>query len=289
MMARAGLALVWLLHFLPLGALAKLGEWVGMLLFVLGHERREVARTNLRLCFPQWSEDKRETVLRSHFRAFGRNLLEHGILWWSSRERIEKLVRIEGLQNWQAVRKQPVIWLAPHFVGLDMGGVRITSEYPLVSMYSRQKNSLVNGLLLHGRTRFGTSILVSRQEGVRPIINALREGVPFYYLPDMDFGPRDSLFVPFFGVLAATIPGLSRLARMTGAKVVPCVTRQLPGAAGYVLRFYPAWEDFPGDSVEADTRRMNAFIEERVLEIPEQYFWLHKRFKTRPPGEPKPY
>jgi len=289
MMARAGLALVWLLHFLPLGALAKLGEWVGMLLFVLGHERREVARTNLRLCFPQWSEDKRETVLRSHFRAFGRNLLEHGILWWSSRERIEKLVRIEGLENWQAVRNQPVIWLAPHFVGLDMGGVRITSEYPLVSMYSRQKNSLVNGLLLHGRTRFGTSILVSRQEGVRPIINALREGVPFYYLPDMDFGPRDSLFVPFFGVLAATIPGLSRLARMTGAKVVPCVTRQLPGAAGYVLRFYPAWEDFPGDSVEADTRRMNAFIEERVLEIPEQYFWLHKRFKTRPPGEPKPY
>ena len=289
MMARAGLALVWLLHFLPLGALAKLGEWVGMLLFVLGHERREVARTNLRLCFPQWSEDKRETVLRSHFRAFGRNLLEHGILWWSSRERIEKLVRIEGLENWQAVRNQPVIWLAPHFVGLDMGGVRITSEFPLVSMYSQQKNSLVNGLLLHGRTRFGTSILVSRQEGVRPIINALREGVPFYYLPDMDFGPRDSLFVPFFGVLAATIPGLSRLARMTGAKVVPCVTRQLPGAAGYVLRFYPAWEDFPGDSVEADTRRMNAFIEERVLEIPEQYFWLHKRFKTRPPGEPKPY
>ena len=289
MMARAGLALVWLLHFLPLGVLAKLGEWIGMLLFVLGHERREVARTNLRLCFPQWSEDKRETVLRSHFRAFGRNLLEHGILWWSSRERIEKLVRIEGLENWQAVRNQPVIWLAPHFVGLDMGGVRITSEYPLVSMYSRQKNSLVNGLLLHGRTRFGTSILVSRQEGVRPIINALREGVPFYYLPDMDFGPRDSLFVPFFGVLAATIPGLSRLARMTGAKVVPCVTRQLPGAAGYVLRFYPAWEDFPGDSVEADTRRMNAFIEERVLEIPEQYFWLHKRFKTRPPGEPKPY
>lgn len=289
MTVRAGMALVWLLHFLPLGVLAKLGEWVGMLLFVLGRERREVARTNLRLCFPQWNEDKRETILRKHFRAFGRNLLEHGILWWSSRERIEKLVRIEGLENWQAVRKQPVIWLAPHFVGLDMGGVRITSEFPLVSMYSQQKNSLVNGLLLHGRTRFGASILVSRQEGVRPIINALREGVPFYYLPDMDFGPRDSLFVPFFGVPAATIPGLSRLARMTGAKIVPCVTRQLPGAAGYVLRFYPAWEDFPGDSVEADTRRMNAFIEERVLEIPEQYFWLHKRFKTRPPGEPKPY
>lgn len=289
MMVRAGLALVWLLHFLPLGVLAKLGEWMGMLLFMLGHERRKVARTNLRLCFPQWSDEKREYILRRHFRAFGRNLLEHGILWWSSRERIKKLVRIDGLENWQAVKDKPVIWLAPHFVGLDMGGSRIHAEFPGVSMYSRQKNSLVNALLLHGRTRFGTSILVSRQEGIRPVIKALSEGVPLYYLPDMDYGPRDSLFVPFFGVRAATIPTLSRLAHITGAKVVPCVTRQLPGGMGYVLKFYPAWEDFPGNTVEADTRRMNAFIEERVLEMPEQYFWLHKRFKTRPQGEPKPY
>ena len=289
MIVRAGLALVWLLHFLPLGVMAKLGEWSGLLLFMLGHERREVARTNLQLCFPQWSDEQRENILRRHFRAFGRNLLEHGILWWSSRERIKKLVHIEGLENWQAVRDKPVIWLAPHFVGLDMGGSRLHAEFSGISMYSRQKNSLVNALLLHGRTRFGKSILVSRQEGIRPVIKALSEGLPLYYLPDMDYGPRDSVFVPFFGVPAATIPTLSRLVRLTGAKVVPCVTRQLPGGKGYVLKFYPAWEDFPGDSVEADTRCMNAFIEERVLEMPEQYFWLHKRFKTRPQGQPKPY
>ena len=289
MIIRVGVALVWLLHFLPLGVLAKLGEWTGMLLFVLGHERREVARTNLRLCFPQWSEEKRENILRRHFRAFGRNLLEHGILWWSSRERIKKLVRIEGLENWQAVKDKPVIWLAPHFVGLDMGGSRLHAEFSGISMYSEQKHSLVNALLLHGRTRFGASILVSRHEGIRPVIKALRDGAPFYYLPDMDYGPRESLFVPFFGVPAATIPTLSRLVRITGAKVVPCVTHQLPGGKGYVLKFYPAWEDFPGASVKADTRRMNAFIEERVLEMPEQYFWLHKRFKTRPQGESKPY
>jgi KDO2-lipid IV(A) lauroyltransferase len=289
MIVRVGVAVVWLLHFLPLGILAKLGEWTGMLLFMLGHERREVARTNLRLCFPQWSDARREQILRMHFRAFGRNLLEHGILWWSSRERIKKLVRIEGLENWQAVKDKPVIWLAPHFVGLDMGGSRIHAEFPAVSMYSMQKHSLVNALLLHGRTRFGTSILVSRHEGIRPVIKALRDSVPLYYLPDMDYGPRDSLFVPFFGVLAATIPTLSRLVRITGAKVVPCVTRQLRGGEGYVLKFYPAWEHFPGNDIEADTRRMNEFIEERVLEMPEQYFWLHKRFKTRPQGEPKPY
>jgi len=288
-MVRIALALVWLLHFLPLGILAKLGEYSGMLLFMLGHERREVARTNLRLCFPQWSHEKREKILRKHFRAFGRNLLEHGILWWSSRERIKKLVRVEGQENWQVVKDKPVIWLAPHFVGLDMGGSRLHAEYSGASMYSLQKNSLVNALLLRGRTRFGGSILISRHQGIRPVIKALRAGAPFYYLPDMDYGPRDSLFIPFFDVPAATIPTLSRLVRITGAKVVPCVTRQLPGGQGYLVKFYPAWEDFPGKSIEDDTRRMNAFIEDRVLEMPEQYFWLHKRFKTRPPGEAKPY
>jgi KDO2-lipid IV(A) lauroyltransferase len=124
---------------------------------------------------------------------------------------------------------------------------------------------------------------------VRSVVKALRRGLPFYYLPDMDFGSRDSIFVPFFGVPAATVTGLSRIARLAGATVVPAVTRQLPGAAGYVLTFYPAWRDFPSHDVERDTRRMNAFIEERVLEMPEQYYWLHKRFKTRPPGDAKFY
>lgn len=288
-MTRLGLALVWLLHFLPLSLLAPVGQGLGMLLYWFGRERRRVARINLRRCFPELPDGERERLLRRHFRAFGRALLERGILWWSSRERIQKLVRIEGLEHWQAVRDRPVIWLAPHFVGLDMGGVRLTSEFPLVSMYSRQKNPVFDAVLLHSRTRFGTTILASRQQGLRPVVKAMREGLPFYYLPDMDFGPRDAVFVPFFGTPAATITGLSRLAKMTGAAVVPAITRQLPGGAGYVLRFYPAWENFPGDDVEADTRRMNAFIEERVLEMPEQYFWLHKRFKTRPPGEPRFY
>jgi KDO2-lipid IV(A) lauroyltransferase len=288
-MMRFGIFVMWLLHFLPLWVLAPLGEGLGVLLYRFGRERRRVARINLRLCFPQMPDHEREKLVRRHFRAFGRSVLERGILWWSPKARIQRLVCIEGLEHWQAVRDRPVIWLAPHFVGLDMGGVRLTSEYPLVSMYSKQKNPLFNDLLLGSRTRFGTSHLVSRQEGIRPVVKQLKAGLPFYYLPDMDYGARDAVFVPFFGVPAATITALSRLAQMTGAAVVPCVTRQLPGGAGYVLRFYPAWTDFPGDSAEADTRRMNAFIEERVLEMPEQYFWLHKRFKTRPEGEARFY
>ena len=288
-MSRIGIFLIWLLHFLPLGLLAPVGEGFGWLLYAFGRERRRVARTNLRLCFPAMPDAEREVLIRRHFRAFGRSLLERGILWWSGKARIQRLVRIEGLEYWQAVAGKPAIWLAPHFVGLDMGGVRLTTDYRLVSMYSRQKNPLFDALLLHSRTRFGNSPMASRQDGLKPVVREMRKGLPFYYLPDMDFGARDAVFVPFFGVPAATITALSRLARITGAEVVPAVTRQLPGGAGYVLKFYPAWENFPGENVEDDTRRMNAFIEERVLEMPEQYFWLHKRFKTRPPGEKRFY
>lgn len=289
MIARLGIFAVWLLHFLPLELLNPLGQALGLLFYGLGRERRRVARINIGLCFPELTRAEREKLVRRHFRAFGRSVLERGILWWSSARRIRRLVRMEGVAHWQAVRGRPVIWFAPHFVGLDMGGTRLALEANAASMYSAQKNPVFDRLLLRGRTRFNEQRLFSRQDGVREVVKVIRQGVPFYYLPDMDFGPRDSIFVPFFGARAATITGLSRLAKLGHAVVVPVVTRQLPGGQGYVLRFHPAWENFPTDDVEADTRRMNAFIEDRVREMPEQYFWLHKRFKTRPPGEPRLY
>ena len=289
MMTRLGLAVIWLLHWLPLPVLAALGRGAGSLLYRLARERRRVVLTNFKLCFPELDERQREKLARDHFAAFARSLLEHGILWWGSRERVLGMIRIEGLEHWQAVRDRPVIWLAPHFVGLDMGGIRISAEYRAVSVYSKQKNPAFDAVLYHGRTRFVMPELYSRQDGIRPVARAIKKGLPFYYLPDMDFGERDSIFVPFFSVPAATITGLARIAALTGAVVVPAVTRQLPGGEGYVLRFYPAWDNFPGADLAADTRRMNAFIEDRVREMPEQYYWLHKRFKTRPPGEERFY
>jgi KDO2-lipid IV(A) lauroyltransferase len=288
-MIRVALAIIWLLHFLPLSVLALIGRGFGLLVYAVARDRRRVARINLRLCFPEWTEAQRRRVSRRNFQAFGRAVLERGVLWWASKERILRIVRIEGLEHWQAVADGPVIWLAPHFVGLDMGGTRLAAEYEAASMYSRQKDPVLDRILYHGRTRFVMPRLVSRQEGLRPLVRVMREGVPFYYLPDLDFGPRDSVFVPFFGVPAATITGLSRMARLARAAVVPVITRQLPGGRGYVLQFYPAWDNFPTDDPEADARRMNAFIEARVCEAPEQYHWLHKRFKTRPPGEPPVY
>ena len=288
-MTRAALALMWLLHFLPLRWLVALGNAFGGLLYRLGRDRRRVTLINLRLCFPQMSEAEREDLARRHFAAFGRSFIERGLIWWSSQERLRQIVRIEGMEHLDALLGRPVILLVPHFVGLDMGWTRLTLERNMVSIYANQKNLLFNSALYRGRTRFGDSTLLSRQEGTRPAIRAMRAGRPFYYLPDMDYGQRDTIFVPFFGVPAATITGLSRLARMADAVVLPVITRMLPGDDGYVVRIGKAWADFPGESIEADTRRMNAFIESEVQHMPEQYLWLHKRFKTRPPGERSPY
>ena len=285
MLARIGLALMWLLHWLPLAVLARVGEAFGMALYALGSERRRVCLANLARCFPGESAENRGAMARRHFRAVGRSILERGLLWWSGRRRITRMVRLEGFEHVESLRKEPLILLAPHFVSLDMGLSRLACEIDFACIYARQKSRVIDRMLLRGRARFGNQRMFSRQEGIRPALKALEDRLPLYYLPDQDYGARDAVFVPFFGVNAATITGLARLARLARAKVVPCVTRMLPGGQGYVLRCYPAWEDFPGEDVIADTRRMNAFIEERVREMPEQYFWTHKRFKTRPAGE----
>ena len=278
---------LWLLHWLPLPALRGLGWLLGHLLYVLGRERREVALINLRLCFPEKTEAERETLARQNFVAFSRSVLDRTLGWWASRERLERIIRITGVENLTDPAGRPVILLSPHFVGLDAGASRLSMCVLGSTVYSNQKNPVFNQLLYDGRKRFNNTLLLSRQDGMRRIIKTLKAGYPFYYLPDMDFGPDDSIFVSFFGVQAATITGVSRLARITGAKVVACITRQVPD--GYEVEVMPAWENFPGESVEADTAYVNRFIESQVLRMPEQYFWLHKRFKTRPAGEQRFY
>lgn len=284
-MSRVVFALLWLAHWLPLRVLAVLGNAVGNVAFWLIPERRRATRVNLARCFPGMEAQSRERLARAHFRAFMRSFVEHALLWWAPRERIMRLVRVEGLERLRALAGTPVILAAPHFVGLDAGYTRLGCEIPISGLYARQKNPRYDALLLRGRTRFGLSQAIPRQAGVRAVIASIRSGLPFYYAPDLDFGRRDAVFVPFFGVPAATITGVSRLARLTGARVLPCVTRMLPGGEGYVVSILPALEKFPTEDVEADTRRINALIEAEVLTMPEQYYWVHKRFKTRPEGE----
>ena len=286
---RLVLSLSWLLHWLPLPVLAWLARGLGSMLYLVGRSRRRVALKNLSLCFPELSVQQQRRIARDHFRSFSQVVLEQGLLWWASDRRFQRLIRVQGMEHWRAVESRPIIWLAPHFAGLDWAGVRLSAERPVASVYSRQNSELLNRMLLKGRNRFNQSVLFSRQDGLRGVVKALRQGTSFYYLPDLDFGRRDALFVPFFGVLAATVTGLSRIAKLTNAVVLPVIARQLPGGRGYDVTIYPAWADFPTDDVAADTRRMNAFIEARIEEMPEQYLWTHKRFKTRPAGEPSFY
>ncbi|MBS1158197.1 MAG: lipid biosynthesis acyltransferase [Proteobacteria bacterium] len=281
------LGFLWLLHWLPLPALRWLGKGLGRLLYAFGDERRNVALTNLRLCFPDKTEAEREALARQHFIVFAQSAVDRTLGWWASKERLQRLIRIRGLEILTESYGQPTILLSAHFVGLDAGATRITMDVEGCNIYSRQKNKVFERVMQNGRKRFKEGVQLSRQDGMRKIIKAIKAGYPLYYFSDMDYGPEESIFVPFFGVQAATITGVSRLARLTGARVVVAITRLVED--GYEVEVMPPWQNFPGESVEADTEFVNRFIESQVLRMPEQYFWVHKRFKTRPPGEQRFY
>lgn len=286
-LTRLGLALLRAVSALPYPVLRVLGGLGGSVAWWLARDRRRVTLRNLELCFPHWSEARRVSVARAHFRYFVRSFLDRFILWYGPVPRVRALCTLEDGEHYERHRGRPVILLAPHFVGCDAGGARMFFETPIVSMYAKQKNRVFDAAMTRGRTRLPGASMVLRTDGLRAAVRSLRAGTPFYFLPDMDLGARDALFVPFFGVPAATVTSVARLVRLTGAVVVPCVTRMT--ADGYVVRLYPAWESFPGDDLHEATRRMNEFIEQRVLEMPAQYLWSHRRFKTRPPGEPSLY
>ncbi len=283
------LGVMWLLHWLPLPLLGRLGEMIGSLLFIAVPKRRHITLTNLRLCLPDLSEAERRRLARRHFQAYARSVLERGILWWASEARLRRLIVVEPEVPLAAIAAGPTILLCPHFVSLDVAGVAVALETVGCSIYTRQRNEVFDAALRKGRARFHPARLFSREEGVKPILRAMREGLPFFMLPDMDFGAKDAAFVPFFGIPAATLTAPARIAAATGAQVIPVIATFLPGYCGWKVRFYPPLENFPGGDMVEATRRMNAFIEERVAEAPEQYFWAHKRFKTRPPGMPSVY
>lgn len=288
-MMRLLLGLLWLLHWLPLPILGRLGKLVGSLLFLTMGKRRRITLTNLRLCLPDLPEGERRALAKRHFQDYARSVVERAVLWWASERRLRRLIRVEPAVPLDRIQAGPTILLCPHFVCLDVAGVAVALEVSGCSIYTRQRNRVFDAALRRGRSRFHPPTLLSRGEGVKPILRAMRSGQPFFMLPDMDFGPRESTFVPFFGVPAATLTAPARIAGLARAKVIPVVATFLPDYRGWRVKFYPPLEDFPGDDVVAATRRLNGWIEERVLEAPSEYFWTHKRFKTRPPGEPSLY
>jgi KDO2-lipid IV(A) lauroyltransferase len=282
---RLWIGVLRLLHaLLPIRALAWLGEAFGSLLYRLARTRRHVVQTNLRLCFPELPEAERSRLARAHVRAFGRSMLLETVSWWGSAAEVERLVEVQGADLLEQYAGKPVVLLVPHFVGINSGGIRMTRlPVRLVNIYSPVKNPAIERVVADSRHRFGEALLFDRHAGIKPVLRALKQGYVFHYSPDQDYGRKDAIFAPFFGVPAATITGLSRVARAAGAVVIPALTVWEQGR--YILRFHPAWEGFPSADAEADTRRMNAWLEAQIRQYPEQYFWVHRRFKTRPPGE----
>jgi Kdo2-lipid IVA lauroyltransferase/acyltransferase len=289
--ARFSLALLWLVHLLPFAVQAALGRLVGLLLFRLAGSRRRIALRNLQLCLPELDEARRNAIAREHFQWLARSLLERGLLWYAPVGRIKPLIHIEGDVGLADRSERPVMWLVPHFVALDVAGAstQLFQKRQVGSIYQRQSNAVFDAAVRRGRLRFNQGEVFSRHETARPLMRAIRKGYAFFNLPDMDFGPRDAAFVPFFGVSAATLLAPSRMARAMNMIVQPVIGEILPGGQGYRVRFLPAWTDYPSDDDEADARRMNAWIEEEVRRNPAQYLWVHRRFKTRPQGEPSFY
>jgi KDO2-lipid IV(A) lauroyltransferase len=285
------IGLLWLLHFLPLGTLAALGEGLGKLLWKLAGSRRRIALRNLALCFPAKTEAERDALAREHFAWLGRSMLERGLLWFASAERLQSMMRIEGDIELNALAERPLMWLLPHFVGLEWTApaLMLYQKRPAVDVYQRQSNPVFDARLLAGRGRFGTSAFVDRQDGIRPVMRYIKQGYGFLNAPDMDFGPKDSAFIPFFGVPALTLLAPSKMARTMNMVVQPLTVTMLPGAQGYVVRAFPPLENYPTGDVEADARTFNAWLEARILENPAQYLWVHKRFKHQPEGMPDAY
>lgn len=290
--ARVVLALLWLVHWLPLSVQAALGRGVGALLYALARRRRRIAERNLELCFPAWPAARRAAVLREHFGWLGRSLVERGLLWWAPGERLKRLIHVEGDVDFAEKHDGPVMWLVPHFMGLDVAGMasQLFQQRPVASIYQRQSNAVFDARMRAGRLRFGNAEIFSRHEKALPLVRAIKRGAVFLNLPDMDFGAKDAAFVPFFGVPAATLLAPARMAASMRLAVQPVIAEMLPGGQGYRVRFLPAWRDFPGaDDEVAATRRINAFIEGEIERVPAQYLWVHRRFKTRPEGQAKLY
>ena len=287
-MSWLGILFMRVLAHLPLGWIRAAGCALGWVLYVVVIPRRRVVRRNVDLCFSQWTAAQRRALVSRVFVAFAQAWLDRSWLWHGNPQHARERLNITGAVD-QLAGSEPTVVFAPHFVGMDAGWTALTQQLQreFTTIYTGQSNKVLDAWILEGRKRFGAGRLFSRADGVKAIVASLRAGAPLYLLPDMNFGPEESVFVPFYGVPAATVPSLSRFAKLGRAKVIPVVTSLTE--QGYEVRVLPAWDDFPTDDLLADTALMNARLQSWIDEMPEQYYWVHKRFKTRPAGEPAVY
>jgi len=286
-----GLAVLWLVVQLPYKVLLRLGRLLGALMYRVAGERRRIAARNLELCFPELSHDQRQRLLEENFASTGIAFLEMAMSWWWPRARLARLAHIEGLEHLQAAQRdgQGAILMAVHFTTLEIGAALLGQAHTIDGMYREHDNLLFDYIQRRGRERHNLDALAVEREDVRGMLKLLRGGRAIWYAPDQDYGTKQSLFVPLFGIAAATVTATSKFARLGRARVIPFTQRRLEDGSGYRLVIHPPLVDFPGESEEADCLRINQWIEQVLRACPEQYLWAHRRFKSRPPGAPKLY
>ncbi len=264
----------------------QFGRWIGK----IARRRRRIAATNLALCFPELSPTQQAGLLEEHFAALGIGLFETAMAWWASDEKLRGLARVVGADYLQQAldRGKGVILLTGHFTTLELGARFVTWHQPFHALYRPHKNAFYEAVMYRERARRSRLPPLARED-LRGLLRALKKGRAIWYAPDQNHGSRNSIFVPFFGIPTCTITATARLAALSGAAVVPYFPRRLPGTAGYEVVILPALEHFPSTDLIADTQRINALLESHIRQAPEQYLWVHRRFKTRPPGSPRLY
>ncbi|VVO20702.1 lipid A biosynthesis lauroyl acyltransferase [Pseudomonas fluorescens] len=286
-----GLGLLWLVTQLPYRALLTIGRLLGAGMYRVAGERRRIAARNLELCFPEKSAKERKRLLKENFASTGIAFFEMAMSWWWSRQRLARLAHVEGLEHLKQAQLdgKGVILMALHFTTLEIGAALLGQKHTIDGMYREHGNALFDFVQRRGRERHNLDSLAVEREDVRGMLKLLRAGRAIWYAPDQDYGAKQSIFVPLFGIQAATVTATSKFARLGKALVVPFTQERLADGSGYRLVIHPPLTDFPGESDEVDCLRINQWVEASVRECPEQYLWTHRRFKSRPPGEAKLY
>lgn len=278
-----------LLVLLPYPLLMWLGRKLGLLMYSFGGYRYQVAEVNLKLCFPDMPEADRRQLLRDNFISYGIAFFEVGMAWWWTTERLNKYIQLEGMEHIEALNGRGALLMAIHYTTLEVGASALSARHSIDGMYRPHKNAVYDYVQSKGRRVRDPAGVVYPREDVRGMFKALRQGRIIWYAPDQDYGRKQSVFAHFFGVPAASVTATARFAKTGNAAVLPFSHVRLPNNQGYRVTIHAPLENFPtGDDV-VDAETVNRCIESFILEQPDQYMWVHRRFKTRPEGEQRPY
>lgn len=280
-----GLGILYGISKLPYALQLTLGKYLGRGAFYLLKRFRRIARINIALCFPKLSASAQKKLLKKHFESLGMGLVESAMAWWMPYHKLASLIHIEGLEHLQTAiaKKHGVLILSGHFTSLDICGRLFSSIFPMYVVYREQKNQVIDMLLKRHRN-FDLMRPIHRH-AVRQIMKALRKNAAIWYAADQDYGAAHSIFLPFFNIATATITTPSRYAKQTHAKALTLFYHRLPQGKGYQITINPILENF--DTLEASQAMLcfNQLLETAIRAHPEQYLWIHRRFKTRPVGE----